>query len=962
MRFSRSLAGQWQFQLDPEGRLTSHQLQPDREIPVPLPWQAAFPELRTYSGYAWYQQPFNLDDPWLAGQLLLDFGAVDYWCQVYVNGACVGEHEGGYTPFRFPIRHYVHPGENTLSVRVYDPVQDAIVIPRWYSNSQPASEQPPFNALNVPHGKQEWYVNVGGIWQDVTLLAVPTRYIERVHVTPNIHTGEAHVEVTLGGVPANAVLSVSLEGQTVETAVAPDQTSLTVTLQAAQPRLWTPETPALYTIELQLQTDDGEDEYAARFGYREITTRDGKLLLNGEPIYLLCALDQDMYPDTIYTVPSDDFLRDQFQKAKHLGLNSLRCHIKPPDPRYLDLADEIGLLIWAEIPSWRTFYPKTAIHPSALHLDDAIKARVQTTLQAMIARDYNHPSLIIWTLVNEDWGTALLLSEADRAWLPELVDVCKRLDPTRLVVDNSPCPAPWGLSVHVKSDLDDFHIYTNIPDQAEQFEQFVEQFGLRPLWSFSNTGDAQRTGSEPIILSEFGNWALPSLKWYRGVEPDWFELGAWWSPWDGEPGYATGVLERFEQFGLNAIWPDYETFAEATQWHAFNALKFEIEALRRQAAIQGYVVTELSDIYWESNGLLDFARQPKAFHDQMAQINTLDMIAPHLSRYAYWDDEQAHIDLYLSHYSDRDWSNAWVRAVTPDKQEIFAHPIESIARGEVCKLGTANWSLPRVEAAKTIALSLRAENGATLTHNEIEFLLLPSSQRRASYLAPIAVITRPEKSGGSMTIAPVTASTDAQPDNTLPLEIGEGRGRRFRQIMEAVGYRTTESLSAETRVLVTNHPTLDILKWVREGGDLLFMSSTSKGSPFFWRQGRGGTYAGNWATSFSWLRPGIGRCLPVSNPLTLPFIDIMPEHVILGLPTDNATCQQDFLAGQISGWVRQPALHTVQFRYGRGRVIMTTYRIMETISYHPIAVALLNDLIEHLVSEACQPVLRAYHK
>src|SRR5579859_778244 len=118
MRSHRSLAGVWQFQVDPEGTLALPDLAPDRRIQVPLPWQAAFPDLETYSGYAWYRHTFQLDESWLSGELLLTFGAVDYWCEVFVNGQRVGEHEGGYTPFTFPIRVYSHIGENAITVRV----------------------------------------------------------------------------------------------------------------------------------------------------------------------------------------------------------------------------------------------------------------------------------------------------------------------------------------------------------------------------------------------------------------------------------------------------------------------------------------------------------------------------------------------------------------------------------------------------------------------------------------------------------------------------------------------------------------------------------------------------------------------------------------------------------------------------------------------------------------------------
>src|SRR4051812_38275721 len=112
MRANRSLRGSWQFQTDPQGTLQIDTIQPDREIPVPMPWQAAFPELEHYSGYAWYRTTVAIDAAWLAGEVLLTFGAVDYWCQVFVNQQLVSEHEGGYTPFSIAIRSYVQAGEN----------------------------------------------------------------------------------------------------------------------------------------------------------------------------------------------------------------------------------------------------------------------------------------------------------------------------------------------------------------------------------------------------------------------------------------------------------------------------------------------------------------------------------------------------------------------------------------------------------------------------------------------------------------------------------------------------------------------------------------------------------------------------------------------------------------------------------------------------------------------------------
>jgi hypothetical protein len=167
-------------------------------------------------------------------------------------------------------------------------------------------------------------------------------------------------------------------------------------------------------------------------------------------------------------------------------------------------------------------------------------------------------------------------------------------------------------------------------------------------------------------------------------------------------------------------------------------------------------------------------------------------------------------------------------------------------------------------------------------------------------------------------------------------------------------------VTPQTRVVITDYPNEDLLNWVRNGGRMLLLSSGP--NPFFWRQGRGGTYGGSWITSFSWIRPGIHRRLPITNPLPLPYMHVMPTGTILGLPIENVAVQQDFLAGQFTGWVQHPAIHTVQFRYGKGTVLMTTFTLKEALRKDPtdpIATAMLHDLVDHLASENCRPVLEA---
>ena len=974
MRHEESLSGSWEFGLDPQGTADISALALDRTITVPMPWQAVFPDLQHYSGYAWYRRTVDLEEDRLAGELLLHFGAVDYWCQVFINGNLAAEHEGGYTPFTIAARQHFRAGSNEIAVRVYDSAQEGIFLPRWPDYpGDPGVSKPPFNAEDVPHGKQEWYINAGGIWQDVTLTAAPSTYISHVQITPDIHSGEARVEVEVsssGDAQVSGTLQVSIgSGSDAVTSSVPltaGQQSYQLSLSVVSAKLWSLEDPHLYTANVTLHAARGEaDEVSVRFGFREIRIEEGRILLNGEPVYLLSALDQDLYPDTIYTVPSREYLEDEFRKAKELGLNCLRCHIKPPDPVYLDLADEMGLLVWAEIPSWRTFYVKGTLHANQLDLGETIQRRVEQTLKEMVRRDFNHPSLVIWTIVNEDWGTSLPLSASDRKWVDGMYDLCKSLDPTRLVVDNSPCAHPWGPNIHVRSDLDDFHFYGNIPDQGASFGAMMDQFNMRPVWTYSSHGDAKRTGHEPLVLSEFGNWGLPELAPLRksyGEDPPWFGIGPWWSGWEGEPGWPRGADERFKRFGLDKIFGDYEEFARATQWHQFAAMKYEIEAMRRQPNIVGYVITELSDIYWESNGLLDFYRNPKVYHDLFDMINSPDVIVPQIKTYNCWDDRQVLARLHASRFSGADWSDPVLKWMIEGVGEGETR-IPALRRGETRSLGRVHWQLPQVEHTRMVdvRLSVGGASGNELARNQLSLLVLPSSLRTTTMQEPIAVMLRDEVPGineGEL-LGPPGEGLEWMPTDDSRAEnppADDLQPITLRPTLRKLGYNVQTALTLDTRLAITNYPTPELLRWVRDGGDLLFISEGP--SPFYWVQPRGGAYSGSWLTSFSWLRPDVHKRLNVQNPLSMPYASVMPRGTIVGLPIEDQAVQPDLLAGMVSGWVGNPAVHTVQFRYGRGRVLMTTFKLEEAYR-DAVAVAMLHDLIEHLHSGECQPTLKA---
>ncbi len=456
------------------------------------------------------------------------------------------------------------------------------------------------------------------------------------------------------------------------------------------------------------------DAIADRFGFRTIETRNGRLYLNGEPLYLRSALDQDYYPDTICTVPSVEFLEDQFRKVKELGLNCLRCHIKAADPRYYEVADRMGVLIWTELPNGGM-------------ATDRSRGRKEKLLKGIVDRDGNHPSIIIWTIINENWGVDLVNDPDHRDWLKRTFAWLKAYDPTRLVVDNSPL-AP---SFHVESDIADYHFYAAIPDHRDEWDRFVDELSNRPSWLYSPHGDAIITGREPLMCSEFGNWGLPypkDLRDAKGEEPWWFETG---HDWGEGVMYAHGVENRFSDWSLDRVFGDLRRFVTAAQWQQFRALKYQIEAMRRKPNLAGYVITELHDCHWESNGLLDMRRNPRVFHELLPIINADTVIVPQWERVTYWAGETVRLGLAVAHGAGPVLEDCRLEVSLGDDTRSL--PLPRIEAPTVLDLGTIELPAPLLaEAAlRRIGLGIRTADGRLVAQNHVDVAVHPERGRPA---------------------------------------------------------------------------------------------------------------------------------------------------------------------------------------------------------------------------------------
>jgi hypothetical protein len=587
-----NLNGEWEFRFDPLNvGLDQSWQRPgvpfDRKIVVPFCWESKLSGIEDTSGnqIGWYRRKVSAPRTWAGRHVWLRFDAVDWEAQVWLDGKFIGKHEGGYTPFAFDVTKHLPPGGSaTLVVRAFDPTD-----------------------RELPTGKQvaSWYTFTSGIWQTVWLEARPAVYLDDVRLIARHQDGAWSLEATafLRGPDARARVRFSSPDPTVKTVegeaeIRGGQGEFSAVLPVDSPKLWSPESPHLYDLSIEVQAaGQPPDVVKTYFGLRTVGRgRFGDLghesvLLNGKPVYLRGALDQSFNPEGIYTAPSDEFLRRDIELAKKLGLNCLRIHIKPDEPRRLYWADRLGILLLQDMPNtWE--YSERA------------RQAWEATMRAAIVRDRNHPSILAWVLFNETWGIGgndYKQRPDIQQWVKSMFAAAKQIDPTRLVEDNSA-----NRYDHVVTDLNSWHFYIDDYEKARaHIEEVVKN--TYPGSAF-NYAPGYRQDTAPLINSEYG--AVSASGGDRDIS------------WGFR--YLTTLLRKYEK-------------------------------------IQGYVYTELTDVEFEHNGLVNYDRSPKefgydAFVDKMtvADLQGEDFVGfdgpPAIVAEPGSDVE---VPVFVSHFSER---------------------------------------------------------------------------------------------------------------------------------------------------------------------------------------------------------------------------------------------------------------------------------------------------------------------
>ena len=433
-----NLNGEWEYAIRDRGQAEPETF--DGKILVPFAVESSLSGVQKEvkeTQELWYKRSFTTPAAWKGKQVKLNFGAVDWQADVFVNDILVGSHQGGYTPFSIDVTPFLKSGEQKLVVRVWDPTDKGF---------QPIGKQ----TLN-PHGI--WYTAVTGIWQTVWLEPVAAHHVTGIKAIPNVDAKAVEVTVKTSDCRSNDVIEVQLLDGNKPVASAKGLSGKTLRLSVPSPKLWSPESPTLYGLKIAvLRAGKPVDEVTSYTAMRKVSAaRDDngimRMQLNGKNYFHYGPLDQGWWPDGLYTAPTDEALLYDIKKTKDFGFNMIRKHVKVEPARWFYHCDREGILVWQDMPSG----DKGGNHWARTDYSGTDKIRTEESSQDFY-REWqdimdlciSSPSVVVWVPFNESWGQ--FDTEKVTAWT-------KAYDPSRLVNSAS------GGNYRPCGDMLDLHAY-----------------------------------------------------------------------------------------------------------------------------------------------------------------------------------------------------------------------------------------------------------------------------------------------------------------------------------------------------------------------------------------------------------------------------------------------------------------------------------------------------------------------
>ena len=442
---------------------------------VPSDWNSQIPELKYYEGTMWYARKFEINKK-SDENLFLYFGAVNYRCRVYLNGTLIGSHEGGFTPFQFNVTNVVKEGGNFLAVEV-DNTRTADAIP----------------ALSF-----DWW-NYGGITRDVMLVHTPKNYIRDYFIQLDKYDSDrVHAEVQLSAQNAGQLVKIEIPELKIANKVFTDGTGLAkATFRVRNLERWSPQAPKLYQVIVSSEVDEVKEN----IGFRNLYVKNTQIYLNDSPVFMKSiGLHEEISQRQGRAYSEQDAIA-LLSEAKGLGVNMIRLAHYPQNEYIVRLAEQMGLMLWEEIPVWQGIDFK----------DSSTRLKAQRMYTEMLLRDRNRCALTFWGVANE---TAT--SESSNAFLKSIVELCHNMDNTRLIT--------------AAFDLPKLNSETNAFEMEDDFIENLDVVSINKYmgwyhrWPMSPSEIRWNVAlDKPLIFSEFGGEALYGQSGDSTVTSSWSE-------------------------------------------------------------------------------------------------------------------------------------------------------------------------------------------------------------------------------------------------------------------------------------------------------------------------------------------------------------------------------------------------------------------------------------------------------
>ncbi|MCL5743634.1 MAG: hypothetical protein M1541_06870, partial [Acidobacteria bacterium] len=653
-----SLDGPWQIVFDQrnEGRRagwhrqqTFESLAGGRTIEVPSCWETI---KKDYEGAAWYGRRIRIPATWKDKVVRLEFGAVNYRAEVWVNDQPAGFHEGGYTPFDLSVGDLLRPGEdNFLAVRVLGPV----LTKQTYLDNIGPNETPHWRGAIA-----------GGIWQSVRLVAGGDVYFSRVFVQPKIRESVAVVSAEIentGQHGRTAELELTLDGNAGsarrEAVLRPGHNVVETEIRIPNARLWSPEHPNLYTLHADLRAAGSVlDSTRQRFGMREFVIRGQSYYLNGKKTFVKAGFWEGFYPHTLAFPPNADVVRREIRLAKEAGFNVLRPWRKPPAPMILDLADEMGIMIIGAPPvECMNYWPQLAPETGQ---------RIANEVREMILRDRNHPSVIYWELFNEVVRPGIARLKHQTSLL------ARDLDPTRVVIDES---GGWAGGAgayppysYEPEYINELHSYLPAPVSPRTYNLYLRL--AQPGFEMKALGRSIMKAPDGLVLmSEVGYGGLPDLP--ANVE----QYKREGNPLTPDYRYTVSLLASIQkamgEMKWGEIFHDAGALCRASQRVQAEGNRLELEALRLNPRLAGYCLHAFTDGDWVVGaGVLDLFRNPKLTYETVKRAQAPLYLAVQVNPPNFSEGQDAKLAIHSVNENEaRDGQLEW-EIVAPDGRTV----------------------------------------------------------------------------------------------------------------------------------------------------------------------------------------------------------------------------------------------------------------------------------------------------